>query len=93
MVYSWVVRVAEGACMKNRDKNNPDEGLWAALGAGLAVPGQVLAYILGGAGLGLLAGHFIDAALGSSPIATFLGLLLGLALGIYGVVRLVTSLK
>ena len=89
MVYSRMVRVAEDACMKNRDKNDPDEGLWAAF----AVPGQVLGYILGGAALGLIVGHFIDAALRSSPIATFLGLLLGLAVGIYGVVRLVTSLK
>lgn len=89
MVYSRMVRVAEGACMKNRDDNDPDTGLWAAF----AVPGQVVAYILGGAALGLIAGHFIDAALHSTPIATFLGLLLGLAVGIYGVYRLVTSLK
>ena len=76
--------------MKNDDKNPFDDpGLLRAF----AVPGQVLGYILGGAGLGVLAGHFIDGALNSTPIATFIGLLLGLAIGIYGVFRLVTSLK
>lgn len=76
--------------MKNDDrKNDSDESLWAAF----AVPGQVLAFILGGAALGLIVGHFIDAALNSSPIATFIGLLLGLAIGTYGVYRLVTSLR
>ena len=73
----------------DNDHNDSDASLWAAF----AVPGQVLAYILGGAGLGLLVGHFIDDALHSSPIATFIGLLLGLAIGIYGVYRLVASLK
>lgn len=79
--------------MKNddeqRDRGNSDESLWAAF----AVPGQVVAYIVGGAALGLLAGHFIDSALNSSPIATFIGLLLGLAIGTYGVYRLVSSLR
>ena len=75
--------------MKNDGRNDSDESLWAAF----AVPGQVIAYILGGAALGLIVGHFIDVALNSSPIATFIGLLLGLALGTYGVYRLVTSLR
>jgi ATP synthase protein I len=90
MLYSRVVRDVEGASMKNNDKNPyNDPGLLAAF----AVPGQVLAYILGGAAVGFLAGHFVDEALNSTPIATFIGLLLGLAIGIYGVFRLVTSLK
>lgn len=75
--------------MKNDGRNDSDESLWAAF----AVPGQVIAYILGGAALGLIVGHFIDAALNSAPIATFIGLLLGLAIGTYGVYRLVTSLR
>jgi F0F1-type ATP synthase assembly protein I len=76
--------------MKNDDeKNRYDSSIWS----GFAVPGQVVAYILGGAALGFLAGHFIDDRLHSSPIATLIGLLLGLAAGIFGIVRLVSSLK
>jgi F0F1-type ATP synthase assembly protein I len=88
------VRVADGTSMKtdknpNRDPYD-DPGLWASF----AVPGQMIACILGGAALGLIAGHFIDDALHTSaPIATFLGLLLGLAAGVFLIVRFVSSLK
>jgi ATP synthase protein I len=76
--------------MKNDDrKNRYDSSLWE----GFAIPGQVVGYIVGGAALGLIAGHFIDVWLRSTPIATFIGLLLGLAAGIYGIFRLVSSLK
>ena len=76
---------------KNDGKNqNPyhDPGLLASF----AVPGLAIAYILGGAVLGLLAGHFIDSALRSTPIATLLGLLLGLVAGVYLTVRRVSSM-
>jgi ATP synthase protein I len=75
--------------MTTGDNKPPDPGIWA----GFAVPGQILAYILGGAALGLLAGHFIDSAFNSTPIATFIGLLLGLAAGVFGIVRLVSRLQ
>lgn len=76
--------------MKNDDhKKQDDTSLWAAF----AVPGQVFAYIVGGAGLGYVIGRFIDAWLHSTPIATYIGLLLGLAVGIYGIFRFVISLK
>jgi F0F1-type ATP synthase assembly protein I len=76
--------------MKNGDnKNRDDETLWAAF----AIPTQMFVYIVGGAALGLLIGHFIDVWLNSAPIATFIGLLLGLAVGIYGIFRFVLSLK
>ena len=75
--------------MKNDDKNKYDSSIWE----GFAVPGQVVAYILGGAALGLFVGHFIDDRLHSSPIATFIGLLLGLAAGVYAILRFVSSLK
>jgi F0F1-type ATP synthase assembly protein I len=76
--------------MKNDDnKKQNDESLWAAF----AIPTQMFVYIVGGAALGLLIGHFIDVWLHSAPIATFIGLLLGLAVGIYGIFRFVLSLK
>ena len=89
MVYSRMVREVKGALMKNDGRNDSDDSLWAAF----AVPGQIVAYILGGAALGLIVGHVIDQALRSSPIATFIGLLLGLAIGTYGVYRLVTTMR
>ena len=73
----------------NRREKYPDPGIWA----GFAVPGQIVAYMLGGAALGFLAGHFIDDTFHSTPIATFLGLLLGLAAGVFLIVRFVSSLK
>jgi F0F1-type ATP synthase assembly protein I len=75
--------------MTTGDDKPPDPGLWT----GFAVPGQILAFILGGAALGLLAGHFIDSAFNSSPIATFIGLLLGLAAGVFGIVRFVSRMQ
>ncbi len=76
--------------MKNDDdKNTYDRSIWE----GFAIPGQVVAYIVGGAAIGFFAGHFIDDRLQSSPIATLIGLLLGLAAGIFGIVRLVSTLK
>jgi len=76
--------------MKNDDnKKQNDESLWTAF----AIPTQLVIYIVGGAAVGLLIGHFIDSWLNSTPIATFIGLLLGLAVGIYGIFRFVISLK
>jgi F0F1-type ATP synthase assembly protein I len=77
--------------MKNDDNNKKryDTSLWSAF----AIPGQVVAYIVGGAFLGFLAGHFIDSKFNTTPVATYIGLLLGLAVGIYGIFRFVISLK
>jgi ATP synthase protein I len=61
--------------------------------AAFALLGQVGLLIAGGAALGAAIGLFIDHQLGSSPIATIIGLLLGLAAGIYGVYRLVSNLE
>jgi F0F1-type ATP synthase assembly protein I len=75
---------------KNNDENPyNDPGLLASF----AVPGQMIACILGGAALGLLLGLFIDHTLGSTPIATFIGLLLGLAAGTWLLLRFVSKLK
>jgi F0F1-type ATP synthase assembly protein I len=78
--------------VKNDDNNNKkqyDESLWTAF----AIPTQMVIYIVGGAALGFLVGHFIDGKLNSTPVATFIGLLFGLAVGIYGTFRFVTKLK
>jgi F0F1-type ATP synthase assembly protein I len=75
--------------MKNDNKKHPDANDYNAF----ALVGQVGLYIAGGAVLGALAGTFIDHKLNSAPVATLIGLLLGLAVGIYGVFRLVSSLK
>jgi ATP synthase protein I len=60
--------------------------------AAFALIGQVGLMIAGGAVLGILAGLFIDSKLHSSPVATLIGLLLGLAAGIYGVYRLISTM-
>ena len=84
------VCIVGGTSVANdNDKKQNDENFWAAF----AIPTQVLLYIAGGAGLGLLVGHFIDGLLHSTPVATFIGLLFGLAVGIYGIFRFVISLK
>ena len=93
--YVILLMVCEVRCtaMKNDDntkkKYEPDASVWASF----AIPGQIVAYIIGGGALGFLAGHFIDDALHTTPIATLIGLLLGLAAGVYGIYRLVSSLK
>jgi F0F1-type ATP synthase assembly protein I len=61
--------------------------------AAFALVGQVGLTISLGAVLGLAAGLFIDSRLHSSPVATIIGLLLGLAVGIYGVYRLISNME
>jgi len=75
--------------MKNRNNNRPPQ--YKDYNA-FALLGQVGLYIAGGALLGVAAGSFIDGKLNSAPVATLIGLLLGLAVGIYGVFRLISSL-
>jgi F0F1-type ATP synthase assembly protein I len=60
--------------------------------SGLALVGEVGLTISLSMLAGVLIGHFIDDKLGTTPIATLIGLLLGLAAGIYGVYRLISSL-
>ncbi len=75
---------------KHNDENPyNDPGLLASF----AVPAQMIAYMLGGAALGLFLGILIDHALRSTPIATFIGLLLGLAAGTFLLLRFVSRLK
>ncbi len=75
--------------MKNPNNKRPPE--YKDYNA-FALIGQVGLYIAGGALLGVAVGTFIDGKLHSAPVATLIGLLLGLAVGIYGVFRLISSL-
>jgi ATP synthase protein I len=74
--------------MKNSDKKPPDYRDYNAF----ALLGQVGLYIAGGALLGVAVGTFVDRTFHTAPVATLIGLLLGLAVGIYGVFRLISSL-
>ncbi len=77
--------------MKNANDNKKrrdDASLWTSV----ALLGQVGWTIAIATLVGLGAGLFIDSKLGSAPIATLIGLLLGLAAGIYGVYRIISSL-
>ncbi|HEX9035803.1 MAG TPA: AtpZ/AtpI family protein [Ktedonobacterales bacterium] len=60
--------------------------------AAFALIGQVGLMISLGTVLGIVAGLFVDSKLHSSPVATLIGLLLGLATGIYGVYRLISRM-
>jgi F0F1-type ATP synthase assembly protein I len=76
--------------MKNgNDDKRPNR--WSDY-TGLALVGEVGLTIALSMLAGVGIGHFIDSKLGTSPIATLIGLLLGLAAGIYGVYRLISSL-
>jgi ATP synthase protein I len=73
--------------MKNDDQKRPDLSGWSSL----ALLGQVGLTIVLSMLLGIGIGLFIDRQLNSAPVATLIGLLLGLAAGVYGVYRLVSS--
>ena len=73
--------------MKNDDQQRPDLSGWSSL----ALLGQVGLTIALSMLLGIGLGLFIDHQLNSAPVATLIGLLLGLAAGVYGVFRLVSS--
>ncbi|MGH2505419.1 MAG: AtpZ/AtpI family protein, partial [Ktedonobacterales bacterium] len=63
--------------MKNDKQRRSKQSDWAAFG----LIGQVGLYISAGALLGIAAGLFIDHRFQTSPVATLIGLLLGLAAG------------
>ena len=73
--------------MKNDNDKLPNASDWS----GLALLGQVGLTISLSILLGIVAGLFVDSKLHTSPIATLIGLLLGLAAGVYGVYRLIAS--
>ena len=73
--------------MKNSNNKGQDSNTWTAL----ALLGQVGLTIVISMLIGLGIGLFIDRQFNTAPIATLIGLLLGLAAGVYGVYRLVSS--
>ncbi|HET8906800.1 MAG TPA: AtpZ/AtpI family protein [Ktedonobacterales bacterium] len=75
--------------MRSGEDKPPSANDWA----GLVLVGQLGLTVAIPILLGIGAGLFIDSKLRSSPIATLIGLLLGLAAGVYGAYRLVTSLQ
>jgi predicted F0F1-ATPase subunit len=75
--------------MKNDKRRRSQPNDWAAF----ALIGQVGLNISLGALLGIGLGLFIDSKLHSSPVATLIGLLLGLAAGIYNVYRLISTME
>ena len=75
--------------MRNGEKKPPSANDWA----GLVLVGQLGLTVAIPILLGIGAGLFIDSKLRSSPIATLIGLLLGLVAGVYGAYRLITSLE
>jgi ATP synthase protein I len=84
------VREVDTGSMKNDSndgKKRPDSSTWAALALLGQVGFTIMFFTLLGIGIGL----FMDHRFNSTPIATLIGLLLGLAAGVYGVYRLVSS--
>ncbi len=76
--------------MRNDEDNKPPSANdWA----GLVLVGQLGLTVAIPILLGIGAGLFIDSKLHSSPIATLIGLLLGLAAGVYGAYRLITVIR
>jgi predicted F0F1-ATPase subunit len=74
--------------MKNQNNQRQDPSGWTAL----ALIGQIGFTIVFSILIGLGIGLFIDHQFHTAPIATLIGLLLGLAAGVYGVYRLVSSM-
>jgi ATP synthase protein I len=74
--------------MKTPDERKPDSSVWG----GLAIIGLLGLTISVPTVLGVLAGVAIDGKFHTSPAATLIGLLLGLAAGVYGVYRLISRM-
>lgn len=75
--------------MKNDRQRHSQSTDWSAFGLIGMVGLSICVGALAGIGIGL----FIDSKLHSSPIATLIGLLLGLAAGIYNVYRMISSME
>jgi ATP synthase protein I len=59
------------------------------LAKAIALTSSVLSYLVGPMLVGIFGGRWLDSWLGTSPLFLIIGLLLGIASGIYGLIRLV----
>jgi ATP synthase protein I len=82
-------------CYDARGLGDPDDGLSPlAKGYRAAAPWLSAVWrLFGGVAFGVVAGVFIDRWLGSSPVATLVGSLLGMAAGFYGFIQGITALS
>jgi ATP synthase protein I len=55
----------------------------------MAITASILSYLSGSTIVGILLGRWLDGYFGTSPIFLIIGLLLGLASGVYGMILLV----
>ncbi|MFD2638558.1 AtpZ/AtpI family protein [Piscibacillus salipiscarius] len=55
----------------------------------MAITASILSYLSGSTIVGILLGRWLDGYLGTSPLFLIIGLLLGLASGVYGMILLV----
>ncbi len=83
-----MVRNVDTRSTKNPEPPRPEQSDWYAF----ALLGQVGLTIAIPCLVGIGIGLFIDHQFHWTPIATLIGLLLGLAAGVYGVFRLVSSM-
>ncbi|RPF54105.1 putative F0F1-ATPase subunit (Ca2+/Mg2+ transporter) [Aquisalibacillus elongatus] len=56
---------------------------------GMAITASILSYLSGSTIVGVLAGRWLDGYFDTSPLFLIIGLLLGLASGVYGMILLV----
>jgi len=80
--------------MKNKNNRQANDGIDRSSINALAVASQVAFGIITPMVGGALIGWYLDSQVFHSvPIATLIGLLLGLAAGIYGLIRLISLLS
>ncbi|MFB5662742.1 AtpZ/AtpI family protein [Alteribacillus sp. HJP-4] len=58
----------------------------------MALTSMVLSYLVGPLLVGIFAGRWIDGYAGTEPLFLIVGVLLGLAAGVYGLVRLMEKI-
>lgn len=54
----------------------------------MVLTSSILSYLVGPVLIGLFGGKWLDELLGTNPVMLIIGLLLGLATGVYGLIRL-----
>ena len=86
-----IVKTASNSCIQNRLD-------WAGMSMngkafrGIAVTTTILSYLSGSTIVGILIGRWVDQYFQTSPLFLIIGLLIGLAAGVYGMIYLVNQL-